>query len=221
MKHISVPFLPELDDLVNEQEIISELRAKGAHGQIDCVNWPEVADYRPESFFRIAHSGKRIYILFENKGLGLRAVNSENQSPVSQDSCVEFFVQPDINNPRYWNFEFNAIGTVNASNRIERPNPNRLDDTEIDRIERYPSVGKEPFEEIDGLQTWSLLVGIPLEMIGIIFDNQPVEMKANFLKCGSKTKHTHYLSWAPIKTDSPDFHQISYFGNLTLLPATL
>ncbi len=216
MKHIVAPLISGLDIISAKEAISTELRLHGAKGKIDSINWPEIAAYAPKAEFFIAHSGKNIYVLFENTGRGLKAVNYKNQSPVSQDSCVEFFVQPDINSPRYWNFEFNAIGAVNASNRIERPQPTRLSDNEIGEIKRFPSVGSDAFDEIDGIQSWDLLVTIPLELIGVKFNDSPIEMKANFLKCGSKTKHPHYLSWSPIKTDSPDFHQISYFGGLVL-----
>ena len=38
------------------------------------------------------------------------------------------------------------------------------------------------------------------------------QLNANFYKCGNKTPHKHYLSWAPIDLDSPNFHCPEYFG---------
>ena len=216
MKHITVPLIPQLDSESDYNNICNSLRDAGTRDVIDSVNWPEVAAYAPEAVFHIAHSGEKIYILFDNLGLGLKAVNTDNQSPVSQDSCVEFFVQPRTDNPRYWNFEFNAIGAVNSSHRETRPEPTRLNNDEIQRIIRFSSVGTEPFDEKGGLQAWSLLVAIPLDLMGIKFNNRPIEMRANFLKCGSKTLNPHYLSWSPISTEKPDFHQIQYFGSMTL-----
>jgi len=38
--------------------------------------------------------------------------------------------------------------------------------------------------------------------------------RANFYKCGDKTSHPHWASWAPIT--QPDFHMPDCFGVLTL-----
>lgn len=208
--------MPELSNSVEETVLSRILAERGSSGMIDCVNWPEVTDYKPEASFKIGHDKKSVYILFENTGLGIKAINSANQSPVSQDSCVEFFVQPDVSSDRYWNFEFNAIGAVNASNRITRPEPVRLTDEQIFQIKRFPSAGTSPFEEKEGEQEWSLLVVIPLSLMNVSFKDESVKMRANFLKCGSRTTFPHYLSWAPIKTEKPDFHQPNFFGEIIL-----
>ncbi|MDE6396013.1 MAG: hypothetical protein K2K84_01925, partial [Muribaculaceae bacterium] len=72
MKYLSIPFLPELEDSNNKDFISETLRFQAAHDKIDCINWPEVTSYAPDARFFIAHSGKRIYILFENVGMGLK-----------------------------------------------------------------------------------------------------------------------------------------------------
>ncbi|MDE6332301.1 MAG: hypothetical protein K2L80_06835, partial [Muribaculaceae bacterium] len=130
--------------------------------------------------------------------------------------CVEFFVEPRKGG-EYWNFEFNCIGTVNASHRFSRPEPVRLTDDEIDRIRRYASCGSRPFRELEGIFTWNLLVVIPLDIIGVEYNGSPVEMRGNFYKCASAASQPHYLSWNPIDTPHPDFHQPDFFGDITLL----
>lgn len=216
MKTITVPYLPKLADGEDEGVIALTLRTQGASDTINCVNWPEVTDHCPETKFYIGHDGHAIYLLYDVSGPGLRAINNTNQSPVSQDSCVEFFIVPDTEIGRYWNFEFNAIGAVNASHRVVRPAPTRLDDMTISAIRRYSSAGTEPFEEKDGIFNWSLLVVIPLSIIGVIFDGKTRIMRANFLKCGSKTRNPHFVSWSPIETPAPDFHKPEFFGELIL-----
>lgn len=134
---------------------------------------------------------------------------------MSEDSCVEFFVSPTCDS-HYWNFEFNCIGTANASHRYERPKPTRLTPEELARIRRFPSCGTRPFCELEGLFTWNLLVVIPLDLINVRFDGQPIEMKGNFYKCASATSAPHYLSWNPIISPTPDFHRPSDFGSIIL-----
>lgn len=197
-------------DSMSVKDVDAELKSLQQH-DIACINWPHVYDYAPRATFAIARSAQYIYVRFDVEGEDLRAVNTANLSPVAQDSCVEFFLQV-AGSDEYWNFEFNCIGTVNASHRVERPNATRLNDEQIAAIKRYASCGTKPFEEFHGQHRWSLTVAIPLSLIGAC--NAPYVM-ANFYKCADKTSHPHYLSWAPIPTEKPNFHLPQYFGKLT------
>lgn len=215
-KELKVPYLPQLDSSMGSDEIINILDSAAPRGTIESVNWAEEYPYHPLTTFNIAHNGKMLYIDFFVRCNFLRAENFENLSPVSEDSCVEFFVEPTGELP-YWNFEFNCIGTVNASHRMERKSPTRLTNEEIARIERYPSCGTRPFRELEGLFTWNLLVAIPLDLIGVKYEGKPIEMRGNFYKCASAASQPHFLSWSPIKTAKPDFHQPDFFSKITLL----
>jgi hypothetical protein len=181
---------------------------------VGCVDWPAVASYQPICAFTIAYGAKHIYVAFTTTGQDLRATNTANLSAVSQDSCVEFFMQVP-GSKEYWNFEFNCIGAVNASHRETRPCPVRLNDEQIESIERYSSVGYEPFAERGGLHTWRLAVAIPFALIGIGPDTPYI--MGNFYKCADKTAHPHYLSWAPIHMEKPNFHCPEFFGRINLL----
>ena len=180
------------------------------------VNWPSFYPYQPICVFMMAYNDKAFYIHFFSHGHDLRAVNSTNLSPVAQDSCVEFFMQLP-NNPEYWNFEFNCIGTVNASHRVERDNPQRLTDAQIRSIRRLSSCGNKPFAEKEGLHSWELTVVIPFTLFGFDADHLPSHIFANLYKCGSKTQHPHFLSWTPIRTKVPNFHSPRFFGRINLL----
>lgn len=216
LQPLHIPYLDGLDAQLDPPALTALLDDKGARADIRCVNWPEKFAYRPLSSFSIAHNGTHLFIDFFTRCNSLRAVNTANQSPVSEDSCVEFFVSPDPASRRYWNFEFNCIGAVNASTRIERPAPRRLDDTEIATIVRHGSCGTRPFDERSGMFAWNLLVAIPLELIGVKFEGTPLTMRANFYKCGSATGAPHLLSWAPIYSDKPNFHTPEFFGTIIL-----
>ena len=213
-KTLHVPHLPSLDDM-HIENIAVILEEQGTRRTIDSLNWSE-HPYHPLTTFSIAHSGTHIYIDFFVRCNYLRAVNYENQSPVSQDSCVEFFVAPQCDN-HYWNFEFNCIGAINASHRTERKNPNRLTDDELSLVKRYASCGTKAFKEVEGLFTWNLTIAIPLEMLGLKYDGNPIKIAGNFYKCASATSQPHYLSWSPIETEKPDFHRPEFFGEIILL----
>jgi len=210
---LTLPRIDVLDTLSDADAISALLDDKGARGEIACVNWPDKFPYRPMTSFSAAYSGDAIYVDFLVRCNYLRAENYENQSPVSQDSCVEFFVEP-VEGGDYWNFEFNCIGTINASHRHERRNPTRLSADELAMVRRYASCGSRPFMEIEGLFTWNLLVVVPLRLIGLDADNLPEKVRGNFYKCASATSEPHYLSWKPIETDNPDFHRPEFFGDI-------
>lgn len=214
-KTLYIPNIPALDVCTSPDERISLLEAEGARRIIGCANWKEAYPYKPLSSFAIAHSPTAIYIDFFTRNNYLRAEVFENQGPVSQDSCVEFFVEPQPGGD-YWNFEFNCIGVINASHRKERPNPTRLTPDELARVQRVASAGSRPFRELEGLFSWNLLVVIPLDLIGVRYEGRPIVMRGNFYKCASATQQPHYLSWSPIDTPTPDFHRPEFFGKLIL-----
>lgn len=212
-KTMIIPRIEALEGLSNPDEIINLLDEKGVRGLIDCNNWPKAFPYTPLATFVAGYTGTCLYIDFFVRCNYLRAVNSSDQSPVSEDSCVEFFVQP-CPGGEYWNLEFNCIGAVNASHRLTRPVPTRLTSEEIARIRRFASCGDRPFCEVEGLFSWNLLVAIPFGLMGIETVTPGTEMRGNFYKCASAASQPHYLSWSPVATDAPDFHRPEFFGKL-------
>lgn len=216
MNTLKIPLISELSTTLAPDEILNILDTRGRHAAIDCVNWRAEFPYAPLSTFTIAHSGECLFIDFFTRCNFLRAENYLPQSPVSQDSCVEFFVQPHPQGP-YFNFEFNCIGTINSSFRTERKSPTRFTIEQLSRIGVYPSCGTRPFCELEGLFSWNLLVVIPLDLIGVKYEDKPLKMRANFYKCASATSLPHYLSWNPVTTEHPDFHRPEFFGEIILM----
>lgn len=215
MKQFNISRCDTLDSL-SLQKVGEWLELNAPKIILDSVNWPEVAPYQPLASVAMCYSASHLYLHFFVHSHDLRAVNTQPLSPVADDSCMEFFMQlPD--NPEYWNFEFNCIGTVNASHRIERPKPTRLTPQEIESIGRYASCGTEPFEEKRGIYNWTLTVSIPFTLIGLGIAHLPESIRANFYCCGAKTSHPHFLSWNPIGLEKPNFHAPQFFGKLNLI----
>ena len=186
-----IPYIPELDSQSSD-EIIRTLDEHGTRQTIECLNWKEQYPYRPLTSINIAHSGSYIYIDYLVRCNYLRAVNYENNSNVHQDSCVGSLV------------------------RMGPHNGTKLTDEQLDRVKRHPSCGTRPFEELEGMFSWNLLVAIPLDIMGVKFTGEPITMMANFYKCADLTSTPHFLSWAPIDTPEPDFHRPEFFAPITL-----
>lgn len=214
MKTLSVPFISRLENM-DFQELENALELEGTKDIIGTVNWPDKFNYQPSCVFSIAHSEKAIAILYQVRGLDLRAAALEDNGSVWEDSCCEFFVaSPD--GKKYYNFEMSCIGTVlNAcgADRHERPRTSLED---MKKIRRFSSLEHKEWEEKDQIYSWQTAIVIPFEMMGVEGDEVPQELRGNFYKCGDKTAHPHFLSWNPIETEKPDFHRPEFFGKLIL-----
>lgn len=216
--NLIIPEMPLLDGM-ELCDVASSLQEKGARLSIDSLNWPLEYPYAPITILTAGHSQTTLYLDFFVRCNYLRAVNAEDNSPVHQDSCVEFFVAPKPGTRvPYINFEFNCIGTLSAALRRGRnEDVQPLSPEQLKRVLRHASCGTRPFNEIEGLFTWNLTVAIPLDLLGLNKDNPfPVTLYGNFYKCADLTESPHFLSWGPIKTETPDFHRPEFFLPITL-----
>ena len=186
---------------------------------IDHVNWPEAFPEKPEASVELHNDHEYLYLHFRVKGEQLRAVTTEDQGPVWEDSCVEFFCQVP-RDKHYYNFETNCIGAMVASRRLGRAEDvQALPVEEMALIQRKCTFPREAFEEKDGLFEWTVEERIPLNLIfqsPISHLQFPLTLRANFYKCADKTKRPHFLSWRPIDLPKPDFHCPQFFGEITL-----
>ena len=214
MKTIMVPFLALPGPHAEMTEISKALDQLSPQHAIDVINWKGY-DKRPEVKFTIAYGSSEIYIKYYVTEPFTRAVHTQSNEEVYEDSCVEFFVAPDSDGI-YYNFEFNAIGTCLMGMGPDRKSRHRLDPEIIAKIRRLSSLGDQPFAEKKKGPSWELTVAISLEVF-IGMDSKDLSgktFKANFYKCGDKLSRPHYLSWNPIGTKKPDFHRPEYFGNI-------
>ena len=181
---------------------------------VDMLNWPTQFPYKPDCRFKIARSSDTLFLFFKVVESNVKAIYTDDNDPVWQDSCVEFFCQIP-GEKTYRNFEFNCIGTCLASERTGRDNDVKMYSIEnLSRIKRYASLGNQPFNEIKAGFEWKLTFAIPLDMLGVDKDKMPERLKANFYKCADGTSNPHYLSWSLISTKEPDFHRPEFFGDL-------
>jgi hypothetical protein len=197
-------------------QVIPKKSRRGLH-QVNHQNW--VKSEGVHASFDIFHDGKVIYLLYYVQEKQVRAVNTEYHSPVWEDSCVEFFFSLKGDENRYYNFEFNAIGTILAAYGKDRHNRTPLPVEVLDKLEVLPSLGRDPIGVINEPVKWNLQVRIPQE--AFIFtpmdDLSGVDGYANFYKCGDKLNSPHYLSWNPVLTEQPDFHTPRFFRHLSFL----
>ena len=213
MKSLIIRYIETLNDIDIElaRDILDE---SGELDTIEILNWVKEYPYRPITQFNIARSKDSLFIKYSVRGSMLRAIYSNDQDPVHEDSCVEFFCMP-VGAEKYINFEFNCIGTCSASKRKSRNEQVvPLTNDELNSIKRFPSIGRRAFNEMEGMFEWELTVKIPIILLGIDPNNLPEKLTGNFYKCADGTDSPHFVTWNPIKTEKPDFHRPEFFGEL-------
>lgn len=211
MKELRIRRIKEQAPTANRlHEILKEIPSES----IGIINW----DGFPASVcasFKIAHNGENILLLFDVHESEILAQVSDNNGKVSKDSCVEFFVSFD-NNQHYYNIELSCISKLLMGYRDLRPNATYANDEILNSIDRYSSLGENIFERKTGDFSWQLSIIIPRSAFwgDNIKSFKGIEARGNFYKCGDNLNQKHYLSWAPISTEKPSFHETGFFGVL-------
>ena len=181
---------------------------------IGSVNWP-AWPYKPEVQFRIAHADSLLFIHYRVSEQCVAALAADG-GEVFKDACCEFFVMPD-DEGIYYNFETNCIGSLLLEAGTGKGNLRRSAPADVyAKIKRWASLGTKPFTLRQEPTTWELTLIIP---VNAFFRHRLSSlsgrtMRANFYKCGNGLCQRHYLSWKPIRTPKPNFHQPAYFGTL-------
>ncbi len=219
----SIGHVDSLDAMWNdEQEFLFTMSSKTARQAIACGNWEKdfpSGHTGPHAMARMAYSATHLYVCWHMRSNGLRALHATDLSPVAQEHCVEFFVQLP-GEKTYWNFEVNALGTLNASHRVERPCPTRLTGEQLRAVRRHGShVGLRPFEIKEEPTAWWVAIAIPWSLIGVTAGELPRYLRGNLYACAGGIDHPYYLSRFPITTPRPDFHRPDFFGTIHLLPS--
>ena len=182
---------------------------------IETINWPGYP-YKPEVKFKIAYCQDQILLKYYVNEESIRAKETRVNGDVYKDSCVEFFISTN-GNETYYNFEFNCIGIPHVGYGPARANRVLTDPEILKFIKVRSSLGNQPFDEKTGGHQWEMMIIIPKDCL--VYDKDIVlkglKASANFYKCGDETLKPHFVTWNPVGTEKPDYHQPSYFGELS------
>lgn len=182
---------------------------------INTVDWEKDYPYKPNVEFRIAHTNDAILIHYRVKEKSSRAKYGEDAGHVWTDSCVEYFSAPGGDNI-YYNLECNCIGTILLECGPSRQGREMASPEIMKKVLRWSSLGHKTFDEKIGDNRWEVALVIPYEVFykHHITSLDDTLVRANFYKCGDELQTPHFLSWNPIKTESPNFHCPEFFGEL-------
>ena len=170
---------------------------------------PKSSSHYPKTQAKLSYNNDSISGIFKVEDQYIRSTTTKLQDSVCQDSCVEFFFKPGTNNG-YFNFEFNCGGNMLCyyiiNHNREKNGPMKefkVIDTDLaEKVKIFHSLPEVVDPEITVPTTWFLEFEIPFSILeeycGPIGDVSGTEWRANLYKCGGKTSHPHWASWAPI-----------------------
>jgi len=178
---------------------------------IDNFLW-ERNGYRPVTYVDISCGDYGYKLKFTSYEDEIRAVNTEHNTDVCTNSCVEFFVRFDAENDSgYFNFEMNPNGAMYCSFRQSREDFDFVLPQVIDTF----GISAKIFDD-----RWEVSYTVPLEFIRSYLPDYRHEsghvIYANFYKCGDSAPLPHYAAWNMIPLEHPDFHCPEFFGALEL-----
>jgi len=212
MEKLSVPNLSYNMKEVTLQEISMAMNKTKRHA-IERIPWP-VFSYKPRVSFSIAHADNAILLKYFVQEKAIRALCLADNSPVHQDSCVEFFIAFD-NDEEYYNLEFNCTGACLFGYGKGKEGRQLIHEQMVNKIRRLCVI--ESFRDgKKNLFEWELTLVIPME----VFDYHHIthlkdrHCKVNFFKCGDKLPEPHFLAWENVKAATPDFHLPEFFGSM-------
>ncbi len=181
--------------------------------------------HRPRTRVRLIHDATYLGLIFRVDDAYVRAVARDYQDAVCRDSCVEFFVAPVAGSDTYFNFEVNCCRTMllyrNPPPEERSAGKERMAVSESDwrKIKVASTMEAVVDPEVAGPVEWTLEYHIPFDLFEIYFENvvhsSGTRWRANFYKCGDATSHPHWGSWAPVKSERPNFHVPSSFREIS------
>jgi hypothetical protein len=179
---------------------------------IERYGWGQTGPFPSAAAELVSDSGG-ILVRFDVREPELRAVHAEHNGMVCEDSCVEFFVQPFPDDPRYVNVEVNPIGTVRFELGAARQNRLLLPERHIHALRVRTGV-----ERVGGDAHWTAAFRLSYALIAQVYGRAfgGGAIRCNLYKCGDLLRKPHWGTWAPIATEQPDFHRPEYFASVSL-----
>lgn len=168
--------------------------------------WLEPCDIAARA--KLCHDGENLYVRMEAVEKDIRATLTGPLDQVCNDSCMEFFFAPKTDDERYFNFEWNKLCNAYVGFGGQRK-------TRVRQILKNPQDTFRP-AVTDTADGWAIEYRIPLSFIRMYVPEAAFAGQAacNFYKCGDETDTPHYLAWAPLSSEKPDYHRRWDFGML-------
>ena len=178
---------------------------------IACCNWPDFSA-QCEAGVELSHSSDMLHIHYMVDEAAVVARCTADGQHVWEDSCVEFFFDPE-GKGEYYNLECSCTGWIYLCKGTGRCGRIPLDDTALKSIKRRCTLPQEAFGLLGERTQWELWLDVPASVFGLE-SFEGLRARGNFYKCADASPFRHYLSYAPIATPKPDFHRPEFFTSI-------
>lgn len=182
------------------------------YNPVSVLNWKDAYPYLPQVDFAVAHNGTNLLIHYrvtEKRTIGTFENDLES---VYKESCCEFFFMEE-GDSLYYNIESNCIGAINMECGTKRADRTSSTLENLEKIDRWTSLGRKSVGRIDSLTHWELAISVPLQALWKhSFETLSGKtLLANVYNCVGSGDDRQYVTWHPVKTATPDFHRPEYF----------
>ena len=176
--------------------------------KVELAHQPWLTPCAIRAWAQICHDEEYLYIRMEAEEKNIRATLTGLLDAVCTDSCMEFFFAPCAGDKRYFNFEWNKLGALNFGFGAERA-------TRVRQVVKDAKAMFDP-KPFDTEKGWGIEYRVPKALVKMYFPDAQFagEAAGNFYKCGDLTEKEHYMAWAPMTSEKPDFHRRGDFGVL-------
>ncbi|MCL2330408.1 MAG: carbohydrate-binding family 9-like protein [Phycisphaerae bacterium] len=175
-------------------------------------------EHFPKVQAKLAYDSDNLYVIWRVEDNYVRAQAKKHQDPVCWDSCVELFFMPGTPAEQgYFNLEMNCGGTMFFNFQlVPRQNEINLTPEEVAQVEVAHTMPKIVDPEIAKPTVWFVEYRMPVSLLnkyipGAVKPAPGVQWRANMFKCGDRTSHPHWLTWAFVDRPKPDFHRPESF----------
>lgn len=212
----TIPYLKEAANLQNVEDVSAILDAFPRH-VLKFAPWHKEND-RPEVDFCIYYNKNDIFLKYFVTEAAIKAEYVNFNDPVYEDSCVEFFIAFN-GDSSYYNLEFNCMGTGRVQYGSGKHNRTFVPANLIKTIKHQTTLKNTSSGDI----YWELTLIIPKAIFmfhpQLSFENN--RARVNFYKCGDGLPQPHFLCWNNIVNETPEFHLIDFFKEVTFSPQVI
>ncbi|MDR1409377.1 MAG: hypothetical protein LBJ12_03725 [Oscillospiraceae bacterium] len=201
-------------------EMPDDIVIEPVKGAVESWHWESAERFRPKTQFKVwAVRDDAIYVQMWSCEQKPRQRYTKRDQPVYEDSCLEVFLQPSLDDMRYLNFEANPLGSLWSAVGEGREGRIFLKKRTKCQFGVVCLSDISCFDFNNG--GWGIEFLIPIELLRDVFGQNytfydGMRMRGNFYKCGDKTKIPHWGAWNSVTTNPPGFHNPACFGEIIL-----
>jgi hypothetical protein len=173
--------------------------------------WWEAGEKEPTDA-RLLWDEENLYVAFVATDKHISATLTQRDAPVSRDDAVEVFIAPDTAAVEiYFNFEFNALGTI-----LDRsPRDNRSSAWNAEEIVVAITIDGTLNDESDEDRLWTTEIAIPFSSFADFAPRLPPRdgdaWRLNLYRIGGAV-NPQFSVWSDTRTEKAQYHVPERFG---------